>query len=130
MRARRGALPLVLAGSAFSVDSGVRVVERPSAQQLADLHAHAVALVHPSRHEGFGLTVAEAVAAGTPVIAADTPAIREVAPDARLFPPGDADALAALLAAPPAAPAGDPARLSWARSAQAHIAAYRLALSA
>lgn len=130
MRARRDARPLVLAGRALSVDSGVRVVERPTPRQLAELHAAAVALVHPSRHEGFGLTVAEAVAAGTPVIAADTAAIREIAPEASLFAPGDAGALARLLEEPPTTAAGDPARLSWERSARAHIDAYRLALSA
>jgi glycosyltransferase involved in cell wall biosynthesis len=102
----------------------------PTTAELAGLHAGAKALVHPSRHEGFGLTVAEAVAAGTPVIAADEPAIREIAPHAGLFAPGDADALAALLADPPAHAAGDPHELSWDRSALAHIDAYRLALSA
>jgi glycosyltransferase involved in cell wall biosynthesis len=121
-------LPLVLAGSAFSVDSGVRVAERPDRAQLAELHRHAAALVHPSRHEGFGLTVLEALHAGTPVIAADTPAIRELAGEqARLVPPGDIDALAAALADPP--PSATTTPHSWADSAQAHIAAYRLAVS-
>jgi glycosyltransferase involved in cell wall biosynthesis len=120
-------LPLVLAGTAQSVDSGVRVVERPDARQLADLHAHAAALVHPSRHEGFGLTVLEALHAGTPVIA-DVPAVREVAGDrARYVPPGDVDALATALADPP--PAADtPPDHSWRASARAHIAAYEHAL--
>jgi glycosyltransferase involved in cell wall biosynthesis len=121
-------LPLVLAGSAYAVDSGVRVVDRPSREELAALHRDAAALVHPSRHEGFGLTVLEALAAGTPVIAADTPAIREVAGDAaRLVPAGDVDALAAALADPPP-PAPAHAPWTWADSAQAHISAYRLAL--
>ena len=119
-------LPLVLAGTAFAVDSGVRTVDRPSAEALAALHRHAAALVHPSRHEGFGLTIAEALAARTPVIAADTPAVRELAGDAaRLFAPGDVDALAAALHDPPAPSAA--AVPTWADSAQAHIQAYRLA---
>ena len=119
-------LPLVLAGTAFAVDSQVRVVERPTAQQLAELHRDAAALVHPSRHEGFGLTIAEALHAGTPVIAADTAAVRELAPQARLVPPGDVDALAAALHDPPTATAAD--LPTWAASAQAHIAAYEAAL--
>jgi glycosyltransferase involved in cell wall biosynthesis len=120
-------LPLVLAGSARCVDSGVRTVERPDARALAELHRHAAALVHPSRHEGFGLTIAEALAAGTPVIAADTPAVAELAGEsARLVPPGDVDALAAALHDPPAATTTSVP--TWAESAQAHIAAYEAAL--
>lgn len=131
--AARDPLPLVLAGSATALDRGVRCVARPGAEALADLYAHAAALVHPSRHEGFGLTVLEALAAGTPVIAADTPAVREVAGgQARLIAPGDVDAFAAALHDPPPAP--DPAaiglRFSWRRSARAHVAAYERAIAA
>jgi glycosyltransferase involved in cell wall biosynthesis len=51
----------------------------------------------PSRQEGFGIALLEAMAAGTPIVAAAAGAIPEVAPDgeaALLVPPGDADALA------------------------------------
>lgn len=121
-------LPLVLAGTAFALDSGVRIVERPSAAELAELHRHAAALVHPSRHEGFGLTIAEALHAGTPVIAADTPAIRELAGTAaKLVSPGDVDALAAALHDPPRPAAAEIP--TWADSARAHIAAYEAALA-
>ena len=124
-------LPLVLAGSAHAVDSGVRTVERPDATQLAALHREARALVHPSRDEGFGLTVAEALTAGTPVIAADTPAIREVTNGtARLVKPGDVDALAAALTKlaedPPPAP--QPPPFTWEHCAERHLEAYRLAV--
>jgi glycosyltransferase involved in cell wall biosynthesis len=119
-------LPLVLAGSALSLDSGVTSVERPTAAELADLHRHAKALVHPSRLEGFGLTVLEALHAGTPVIAADTPAIREITDGAAtLVPPGDVDALVKALKDPPTTAHAPP--FSWAESAQAHIRAYTLA---
>ena len=123
-----GALPLVLAGNATAHQPGVRVAGRVTAAELAELHAHAAALVHPARYEGFGFTVAEALAAGTPVIAAASEAVAEVAGDAALLvAPGDVDALADALERPPLAGAAPP--LSWERCARAHIEAYRLALS-
>ena len=121
-------LPLVLVGSVTAHQPGVRVAGRVTEEELADLHAHAAALVHPSRHEGFGFTVAEALHAGTPVIAVENEAIEEVAGGhALVVPPGDVDALAAALANPPQ-PRQD-RRFSWAACARAHIEAYRLALS-
>ena len=56
-------------------------------------------VVVPSRFEGFGLTAAEAMAAGKPVVASDVDGLREVVGDAGvLVPAGDASALAAALA--------------------------------
>jgi glycosyltransferase involved in cell wall biosynthesis len=52
---------------------------------LADLYRGAAALVLPSRFEGFGLPVLEAMACGTPVVAAPEPALREVAGDAAVY---------------------------------------------
>jgi glycosyltransferase involved in cell wall biosynthesis len=127
-RATPEPLPLVLAGSARADAPGVRTVERPGAAALADLHAHARALVHPSRHEGFGLTVLEALAAGTPVIAADVAAVREVAGEAAEYvTPGDAGAVAAALSRPPEA-SNAVVLPTWADSARAHITAYERAL--
>lgn len=56
-------------------------LSRCSDAELANLLAHAQALLMPSFAEGFGLPVAEALAAGVPVIASDLPAIREIAAD-------------------------------------------------
>src|SRR5205085_1852076 len=50
----------------------------------ADLRAvvaGAALLALPSRDEGFGLTLLEALAAGTPVVASDLPVLREVGGD-------------------------------------------------
>ncbi|MBA2496385.1 MAG: glycosyltransferase family 4 protein [Acidimicrobiia bacterium] len=63
--------------------------------ELSRLVRDADALVYPSLAEGFGLPVLEAMAVGTPVVASDLPALREVAGDAAvLVPAGDVGALA------------------------------------
>lgn len=56
----------------------VRELDRVPDTELRPLVADARALLMPSFAEGFGLPVAEALAAGTPVIASDLPAHREV----------------------------------------------------
>jgi glycosyltransferase involved in cell wall biosynthesis len=66
----------------------------PSA--LAGLYRDASMVLLPSLHEGFGLPVVEAMAAGIPAVASDIPAVREVAGGAAYLVsrPLDADAWA------------------------------------
>jgi glycosyltransferase involved in cell wall biosynthesis len=134
------ALPLVLAGSGHAAGPNILVDESPAPLRVAELHANALALVHPARHEGFGLTVLEAMAAGTPVIAASSPAIEEVlGPDGFTVGPDDVAMLAAVMAelqANPGLRADFSARaktralaFTWAAAAQAHVEAYTLALA-
>jgi glycosyltransferase involved in cell wall biosynthesis len=76
-------------------EPGVRLEESPSDERLASLYRRALALVYPSRMEGFGLPVAEAMACACPVVASDLACIREFAGDVPLYVrPGDAAGLA------------------------------------
>lgn len=52
--------------------------------RLGQLYAEAIALVFPSRAEGFGLPAVEAMAAGTPIVSSGGGALREVTLDAAL----------------------------------------------
>ncbi len=64
---------------------GARLQGYVAKPQLATLYRGAAALVLPSRYEGFGLPVLEAMASGTPVVAAPEPALQEVAGDAAVY---------------------------------------------
>ena len=63
-------------------------------EQLPALYSQALALVHPSLSEGFGLTGLEAMANGLPVVAAKATALPEIYGQAALyFNPHDVDEL-------------------------------------
>ena len=65
-----------------------------SDEDLVGLYAGCSATVQPSLYEGFGLAVLEGMAAGAPVIVAQTPVLLEVAGDGALsFPPRDVESL-------------------------------------
>jgi glycosyltransferase involved in cell wall biosynthesis len=69
--------------------AGVDVRGYVPKEELARLYRDAAVLVLPSRYEGFGLPVVEAMASGTPVVAAPDEALREVAGDAAIFAPAE-----------------------------------------
>ncbi len=106
----RRAVPLVTAGPpgwgcaqeeaalAAGEAGALRNIGQIAEPDLVPLVQSATALVLPSLHEGFGLPVLEAMAAGTPVIASNAGALPEVAGDtAILVDPLDVTALAQAL---------------------------------
>jgi glycosyltransferase involved in cell wall biosynthesis len=135
------ALGLVLAGEAArrapAAPDGVRGEPAPGRERLAELLHGAVALVHPSPYEGFGLAPLEAMAAGVPVVTVPSTAASEVYGDAVLTA-GPSDGLAVALDRIHAdaelrerlAAAGreHAARFSWRASAERHVEAYCMAI--
>lgn len=76
------------------------VIASPPDDLLPALYAAADCAVAPAWYEGFGLSVLEACATGTPVVASNIPPHREIGGNAaRYFPPDDPAALAEAIAA-------------------------------
>jgi glycosyltransferase involved in cell wall biosynthesis len=69
------------------VDDAVTTLPFLAAPVLAAVYRRAAVLLMPSEREGFGLPVVEALACGTPVVASDLPALREVGGAAATYCP-------------------------------------------
>ena len=103
-------------------DGAVRVLGRIDDDSLGVVLRDAVALVAPSRTEGFGLPVAEAMAVGTAVICSDAPALVEVSAGAAIVvPAGDDRALAVAISG---LLGDDPLRQRLVRAGREHAARY------
>jgi glycosyltransferase involved in cell wall biosynthesis len=90
--------PLSLQNREFAKQAGIlaRIVEfkNVSDDELKWLYKHAVALLFPSLHEGFGWPPLEAMACGCPVIASNVSSVPEVCGEAALYiNPADAGSL-------------------------------------
>ena len=80
------------------VERDVRLLGAVDPDTLEDLYAAAAVLVTPTRAEGFGLPVLEALGRGVPVACSDLPVLREAAGDTALwFQPGDASSAASAI---------------------------------
>ena len=125
-------LPLVLVGPARPWAHelpDVTLTGQVSDEQLAAIYSGAHALVIASAHEGFGLPAVEALACGTPVVACEVPALREVLHGRATFvPAGDLRALveAAQSASRPAPP---PPTWTWRDAADATWQVYAQAIA-
>ncbi|MBE7157017.1 MAG: glycosyltransferase family 4 protein [Rhodospirillales bacterium] len=79
--------------------SGIISQRRVDDTQLAELYRGAAVFIYPSRYEGFGLPVLEAMACGCPVVCCRASSLPEVGGSAAAyFEPGDATDLAAVVA--------------------------------
>ena len=112
-----------------------------SPAELDDLFARAALVAAPTRFEGFGLPVLEAMARGCPVICSDIPVLHDVAGDAAVYvDPLDAGAWARRIEQLLGDPAGRAAlsargsaraaEFSWRRTAELTLASFQRALNA
>ncbi len=85
----------------WEIPAGVRVAQLGFVDDdtLAALYRACTLLAFPSRYEGFGLPVLEAMSYGAPVVAANASSVPEAGGDAAAYvPPDDAAALAEAIA--------------------------------
>ena len=73
----------------MQLGSRVRFLAHIPYSEILRYYRGAVALVFPSVLESFGHPLLEAMLAGTPIVASDTPSLREVAGDVALYFPSD-----------------------------------------
>lgn len=98
-------IPLVVAGvpkdaAATGYAFPIHILGHVDDATLGALYRCCAMFVYPSRYEGFGLPVLEAMSYGAPVIASSAASIPEAGGDAALYvPPADANALAEAIAA-------------------------------
>lgn len=102
--------PLTAVQEKLANELGIRkridILPHLESNQLAAAYRRASLVLQPSEAEGFGLPVIESLACGTPVLASDIPALREIGGDAVRYCPIDdiqswCRAVLALLTAPP-----------------------------
>jgi glycosyltransferase involved in cell wall biosynthesis len=131
---------LLLDGSGAGASEPVQRLTSLTEAEMPCLYGGAVALLLPSRHEGFGLPALEAMASGSPVVAANAGALPEVVGEAGILLSPDEPAAwrEALLRLYRDAPfrasyvergLARASRFSWDECARRTLAVYRRALA-
>lgn len=68
-----------------NLDNWIKMLGYVDDKEVSNIYSQALALVHPSKMEGFGLTGLEAMSLGLPVISSNTSCLPEVYGDAAMF---------------------------------------------
>jgi alpha-1,3-rhamnosyl/mannosyltransferase len=142
LRRRRPELTLALAGPAGWEErplaaEGVRLLGFVPDEELARLYRGASAFAYPSRFEGFGLPVVEALASGVPAVVSSHQSLDEASGEAALrADPEDAEAFADALeqainggAERHASGLSHAGRFTWRACGEAVLAGYERALT-
>ena len=142
VRRRRPELTLAIAGLAGWEEqpldaAGVRLLGFVQDDELARLYRGASVFAYPSRFEGFGLPVVEALASGVPAVVSSHPSLDEASGDRALRAnPEDAEEFARTLEraleSPPELREGGlahAARFTWRACGEAVLAGYESALT-
>ena len=138
LRQRRPELTLAIAGLEGWEEKplaaeGVSLLGFVSDDELARLYRGALAFAYPSRFEGFGIPVVEALASGVPAVVSSHPSLDEASGGATLrADPDDPEAFAGALEEALAAPRGTgvehASRFTWRACGEAVLAGYKSAL--
>ena len=134
LRQRRPELTLALAGldgweREPLAAEGVRLLGFVSDDELARLYRGASAFAYPSRFEGFGIPVVEALASGVPTVVSSHPSLDEASGEAALRadpddPEAFAEALEQALASPRGTGVEHASRFTWRACGEAVLAGY------